>query len=329
LTRRESTVNLKKTLVILLLGCVFYSTGKGQNSDAAERERQRREAERARQRYEADLNRRMKEMNELMNPTPAAIYVKPAPQVPSLSKEERTRIKAMLAPNAEDAAKYKDFLRQKNTGLFRLFPDFDCHQEKNVIRVDGNCANLVPGSWNYSFRQKNYSDIDFWDVRFKDENLISKGFLSQGMLVRLGNVPLENVSTASGGIKFLLEFKPGTLLEEAKKQFAQIEKGIEADGYKYTNSIKADENTTYAMRVVAYRDKINNRGLSDKITSGDFKYFYLNSNDKRIDLTVAFRVVRRDADGSITILWKELNRREAPKIVFAKNEKLSDIKPEK
>lgn len=321
-------LNFKKTLVILLLGCVFYSTGKGQNSDAAERERQRQETERARQRYEADLNRRMKEMNELMNPTPAAIYVKPAPQVPSLSKEERTRIKAMLAPNAEDAAKYKDFLRQKNTGLFRLFPDFDCQQEKNVIRVDGNCANVVPGSWNYSFRQKNYSDTDLRDVRFKNGNLISEGFLSQGILVRLGDVPLENVSPASGGMKFFLEFKPETRLEDAKKQFAQIEKGIETGGYKYANNIKADEDTTYAMRVVAYRNKINNRGLSNETTADDLRYFYLNS-DKRTDLTIAFRIIRRDADGSITILWKELNRQDAPKIVFTKNEKLSDIKPNK
>ncbi|MBA2619995.1 MAG: hypothetical protein H0U87_02215 [Acidobacteria bacterium] len=319
-------LNFKKTLVILLLGCVFYSSGKGQGSaDAVERERRWREEQRARQRQEADLNRQFKELNELANPT--VVYVRPAPRVPVLSREERARIKAMLAPDAEDAAKYKDFLRQKNTGLIRLFPDFDC-EAKNVIRVGGNCANLVPGSWNYSFRLKNYSDADYFDLRLRNGNLISESFLSQGILVRLGDVPLESVSALIGGLKFLLGFEPQVQSVEAKKQFAQIANGVQADGFKYAKSVRAEKNMTYALRVVAYRteNKVANR-LSANASAGNSKFINLNFADKRIDLTVAFRIVRRDADGNITILWKELNRREAPKIVFSKSEKLSDIKP--
>ena len=313
----------QKTIIVCLSVCILYLNVSSQTQEIIEQ----RERALIRQKQEDDFNRRKRAMDVLMSGATTGRYVRPVPRTPKLSKEERAKIKAILAPNAADAAKYADFLRQKNTGLFRLFPDFDC-QAKNVIRVDGDCANIVPGSWNYSFRQKDYAaDADFLDVRLRDGNLVSDGFLSQGIIVRLGDVPLENVSPASGGIKFLLDFEPQIQSAEAKKQFAKIEKGIEADGYKYATSVKAEENTTYALRVIAYRNenKLINR-LSPNPAREEFKFINLNYADKRIDLTVAFRVVRRDADGNLTILWKELNRRDAPKIVFAKNEKLSDIK---
>lgn len=317
-----------KTLLIFLFLAALYPNIKAQTTEL---DRQRRQAEIFEQerRQEEEFNRRRRQLSELTSGTFGGGYIRLMPRTPSLSKEERTRIRAIIAPNAADAVKYNDFLKQKNTGLFRLFPDFDC-EAKSIIRVDGNCADLVPGSWNYSFRLKNYSDIDFLDVQLKDGNLISKGFLSQGILVRLGNVPLENVSLTSAGVKFLLDFMPKDQIVEAKKQFVQITEGIKAaDGYIYTNSLKADENTTYALRVIAYRSKVNNRGLSKKMTARELNFINLNYADKRIDLTVAFRIIRRDEDGSITILWKEINRRNAPKIVFAKYEKPSDIKPGK
>jgi hypothetical protein len=321
-------LNFKKILLIVLILGVLYSNVKAQVAGV---ERESREAEilRRRQKLDEEFNKRQRQLDEVRNGTiGGGIYTsRPVRRTPSLSREERARIRAIIAPNAEDTAKYQNFLKQKNTGLFRLFPDFDC-ESKNEIRADGDCANLVPGSWAYSFRRKNYSDADFLDIQFKDGNFISKGLLSQGILVRLGDVSLESVSPTSAGVKFLLDFMPENQIGEAKKQFTQITRGIEApDGYKYTNSLKADENTTYALRIVAYRSKISNRGLSEKITADDLKFINLNYADKRRDLTVAFRVVRRDEDGSVTILWKEINRKDSPQIIFGKKDKFLDIKP--
>ncbi len=333
-------LNVKKILSMFLIACAFTVIVKSQapTSDFREQrqylEEQRKQNELNRQRNEQELNKRQQNSDRLTQNSLRNRLKSPArthsTQSQPLTKEEKARIRKILTPNAEDLIKYKDFLQMSNTGIFRLFPDFDCESE-GVIRVDGNCANLVPGSWNYSFRQKDYSDSDFLDVRLKDGNLIGEGFLSQEILVRLGDVPLENVSPASGGIKFLMGFTPETESEKVKRQFAQIANGIETDGYKYAKRVKAEENTTYAMRIVAYRneDKTINRLSGKNATADDFKFINSNHIDKRIDLTVAFRIVRRDENGGITILWKEINRRDTPKIVFAKNEKPSDIKPGK
>ena len=36
--------------------------------------------------------------------------------------------------------------------------------------------------------------------------------------------------------------------------------------------------------------------------------------DKRNDVTVVFRVVEKDANGDLTILWKEISRKNSPEI---------------
>lgn len=242
------------------------------------------------------------------------------------SKEELKVIKALLEPSPEDLIKYRDFLQQPKTGLFRLFPDFDC-ETKHIIRSDGDCENFIPGSWSYSFRLKNHIGPDFSDIRFSDKYLISDSFLSQGIMVPLGDIPLENILLTSDGMKFLNDFKPATDKVEARKQFAQIAKVFASDGYIYSKKVKVVENVTYGMRMIAYRSKVNDSsqyryGENNKID----KFLGVNNFDKRIDLTLAFRVVRKTQDGGITIIWKELERRDAPQLVFKKDEKISDIK---
>ena len=244
----------------------------------------------------------------------------------TLSEEERKKFKVVISPNPADLEKHKDFLKQPKTGIFLLLPDFDC-ETKYLIRTNADCANFIPGTWAYSLRRKNYSDADFHDIRFNADSLSSSGLLNQGILVSLGDVPLENISLNSDGVKYLVDFKPGEVHEEASRQFEQIAKGIKDSDYVYSKKTKVVVNNTYAMRLVAYRfqDKWLSRFNNDNMTAEDLRFFQLEG-DKRVDLTVAFRVIRKNDDGGITILWKEVDRKESPKIVFQKNEKLTDIK---
>ena len=230
-----------------------------------------------------------------------------------LSKGEIAKIEADLKPNPEDTTKYKDFLRQQNTGLFRLLPNLGCHQ-KYTIRADEDCLSSAFGGDFYSFRLKVYSDENLYDITLKDGNLISRGYLSQAILTTLGDVPLDDVLRSSSGVKFLLDFKPEVDSSKVKRQFNEITAAVDSDGYHYAKSAKAILNTTYALRIIAYLP-------DDKVKAEDsveYKKYSSVKFDERNDLTLAFRIVRKDENGSLTILWKELSRSKAPKINFAK-----------
>lgn len=218
--------------------------------------------------------------------------------------------KKMLAPDVSDLQRYEVFLRQPNTGLIKLFPDLGCEENAAVVRADETCLKAIPMSGFYSFREKEYTSSHLSDIRLKNDVLITDGLLTQGILVALGDVALETLSLSSGGMKFLTEFVPETSGGEALKQTRQIIKGIDTDEYFYRKALFASENMTYALRLVAYRGSFVQtfRGLP----------FDLLAGDERDDLTVAFRVLRKNKTGNLTILWKELARKDAPKIKFPK-----------
>jgi hypothetical protein len=225
------------------------------------------------------------------------------------SKDQEKRLK----PNPEDLVKYAEFLKHSKTGIFRLVNDFDCESNVYVIKVDENCRNSIPGGSFYSFREKEYTTAYLADLRLKDGLIISDGILSQNILVRLGDVPLETLSVSSEGMRFLTEFVPEAQSGAATKQYIDIVKGIRAENHEYRKVLPSILNNTYAIRIIAYRGSVyrNFRGW----------LFDLLAGDNRVDMTIGFRIVRKDADGSITLLWRELERKKAPKL---KNDKKKD-----
>ncbi|MEO6588607.1 MAG: hypothetical protein ABIP06_04705 [Pyrinomonadaceae bacterium] len=249
----------------------------------------------------------------------------------TLTKEERQRREKILAPRADDLLKYKNFLQQPKTGIFRLLPDFDC-ETKYLVRADSECANFVifgsAYSFSaYSFRDKGYSDADFHDISFKREFLVSDSLLMLGIFVSLGDASLDNLSLTSDGLKFLTEFKPENDRQLVEKQLITIRNGIQNNGYLYSDKIKPEENVTYALRVVAYKYKDKDGFRFRKgITSADESKFLSLKYDERKDVLLVFRIIEKNSDGGITIIWKELQREDSPTITFQKNEKLRDIK---
>lgn len=218
--------------------------------------------------------------------------------------------KRKLQPSARDLARYAGFLEQSRTGIFRLMPDVGCAENVNIIRADATCLNYVPESSYYSFREKEHTIEMLADIRLKNGYLISDGILSQGIMVSLGDVELEKLSPAAEGLDFLTNFAPHTQGTEAQKQYMEMMRGVKVGKYEYKKALPSVENTTYALRVVAYRGNVfrSFRGYR----------FDLLDGDKRIDLTLAFRIIRKDADGSLTLLWKEIERRAAPRLEFPK-----------
>lgn len=224
----------------------------------------------------------------------------------TLFKHKRNREQQQrLLPNAADSLRYQGFLGQPKTGLIKLVDDLGCDSNAYVLRADEECLNTIPGGSFYSFRKSNYSSSALADIRLKDGLLVTDGIFSQNLMVKLGDIPLESVTLTTEGMKFLRDFVPETETKSATKQYAALTRGITENGFEYIKILPAIADTTYAMRLVAYRGKLM------RVSMG-FIYNVL-SEDDRSDLIVAFRIIRKE-NGMATLLWKELERKKAPKI---------------
>lgn len=253
----------------------------------------------------------------------------PREKIGKLTPKEKKKIEAMRMPNPEDIAAYSEFLSQPNTGIVRLLPDFNC-ESKYVVRVDGNCANSLPGASYHRFRKDSISG----DILFMDGVLFAEGFFSNSIMTGLGDIPLDQVSAATDGMKFLTDFEPGRDIESVKKQYAQVLKGVTTDGHIYANRLIALPGMTYALRIIAYKNgnnivkRLNRYALLEIAPppeSQDMMFLALK-DDNRLDLTVAFRIIRVSTDGSITLIWKEMGRKDVPELTFADDVALVDFK---
>lgn len=221
--------------------------------------------------------------------------------------------KSYLLPEPADASRYASLLAQPKTGLIKLFSDAGCEKNALLLRADKECLSWIPNSAFYSFRESEYTTEYLADIRLEKGFLISDGVLSHGILVALGDVALENVTLESAGMNFLVNYQAEQKNKDAYTQFVQITKGVKSGDFLYKNTLPANVDTTYALRVIAYR------GRFMQIFRG-FR-FNLLDRDERADLTLVFRIIRKSEDGNISLLWKELQRRNSPKLIYEKRKK--------
>lgn len=213
------------------------------------------------------------------------------------ARAETERKNKLLRAPAEYYAKYESFLKNKKTRLARLFIDKDCDKGKTVaIRELERCADVVQvkgGGSYYSFRSKNNDGYlnDWWDIHFINDKFVVGNGTVQGLISEIGDVDLDNINLKSKELDFLDDYKPKRSVAEIKKQNIVLEKGLSFNGFNYSNSAPANINSTYVLRSIAYPLKENAR------------YSFL---DARVDMTLVFKVVGHEKDGSIVILWKEL-----------------------
>jgi hypothetical protein len=249
------------------------------------------------------------------------LFAEAQPARPSLTTMKRTGVfplrtkpnreqRQRLQPHPRDIEQFASLLEQPRTGIVRLLPDLGCYENVNILKADETCRSAIPESSFYSFREREHTLEILADIRLKAGFLISDGILAQGMLANIGDVALDRVTTETEGFGFIEGFEPDASATVAKDQYMALVRGVKAGNHEYRKTVAAVENTTYAMRVVAYKGNI--------IRSFRGWRFDLLEGDKRIDITLAFRVVRKDGDGSVTIVWKELGRRESPRLRFPK-----------
>jgi hypothetical protein len=215
----------------------------------------------------------------------------------------------LVAPDNQLTAKYEALLRQPKTGLIRLLSEAGCQENTNLVSADEFCLkykNLF-GASTFSFRTETYTLGRFADVVYKNGVIYSYGKMTLGFITDLGTeVSLSEVSAKTAGAKYVFDFAPPEKLSLIEGAALGFQKGVRADGFTYRKFHNLEENHVYLMRSVAYkrREQVErNQVVYDDLT-----------NDNRKDVIVVFQVVRLSNADGVTILWKELQRKDVAKI---------------
>ncbi len=226
---------------------------------------------------------------------------------PLYRKPSKKELKA-IEPSRELFDKYAEFLRQPNTGLTKLIDDKGCAENTKVVVATDNCLKYtMPGAGSsFSFRMQSYRIPRLADLTFTDKSFQAAGVLLHGIFVNIGNVPLEEVSLQTNGLKYLVDFQPEPDYEKSRVIDLQMTRGVVHDGFLYRRGLFIVENTTFALRSIAYDGKYF-RAVNG-FTYNEFDF------DKRKDVIVVFRIVEKDETGNVTILWKELREKDSPEI---------------
>jgi hypothetical protein len=203
--------------------------------------------------------------------------------------------KKLLTPATEDLESFAEFLRQPDTGLIRIFPA----RGWRVVSVDqleqGQSPAFIGFASIYSFSKtkhghslQGYVDpgLSWAEIKLDADGLITAFTRSSvGLLVSLGDVPLQTITVATPGAAAIADFKPPTDYKEELRHIRACREGFKLNGFVYRASLPATVNTTYVLRSI---------------------------NNKRADIFVALRIVRADEDGSLTMLWKKLKTNPKP-----------------
>lgn len=209
--------------------------------------------------------------------------------------EPNSSEKGLLSVDVADEARFADLLAQPNTGIVRLLP---LSSQGRVVSVSQPEAYRRPGftyfAATYSFSKRKHGNcLNGWhgnprmgwaELRLK-EGILGTAIMedSVGLMVRLGDVPLDTITVQTAGVADLDNLKPPTDQVAARNISENSLRGIKVGEFTYSSLIPANLNTTYVLR---------------------------STMRKRADILVAFRIVQSDSDG-LTLLWKKL--KEYPK----------------
>lgn len=200
--------------------------------------------------------------------------------IESLRSQLKSREGAFLQPSLEDRNSFAEFLPQKDVALVRLLPRED-YEQKNKLSIRG-------GGAYYSFTKLTHEYGYGSDISLEMGNL-SVGFAgaNYGMLANLGDTPLDSITLDTPSVQLLAMHTPPTSLSKARIEQRRTSKGVLIENVSYKSRIPAVVNSTYILRSVDYGDS---------------------------DVLVAFRVVRKDGDGSLILAWKMLKKYEVPRL---------------
>jgi hypothetical protein len=110
------------------------------------------------------------------------------------------------------------------------------------------------------------------------------------LLIKAGNGPLDEVTLEHSSARILANYQIGTTEAEARSEHRRIGAGADIGGVDVRSNLPVEVNANYVLRSINYPDS---------------------------DVLVALKVIRKDEDGSVIILWKLLKRFPKPEVAKA------------
>ena len=188
--------------------------------------------------------------------------------------------KKILAVADSDRAENEAVLSQPDTGIIRLLPrEMYDGAKKRGLSING-------GGAFYSFALGKHEYGQGSDIMLEQGDF-SGGFAGAdyGMLLNLGDVPLDQVVPDHVSVRALLEYMPTSAEPDARKAQRALWQGMDLSGVVFKKRMPAKVSNTYLLRSINF---------------GGY------------DIAVAFRVTRKDTDGSMILLFKVLKRFPKP-----------------
>lgn len=189
----------------------------------------------------------------------------------------------ILAVADTDRADFAAFLSEPQTGIFRLLP-----REVYMGNTKRGLAHPGGGAL-YSFVHSSHAPEPVgYDIQLSQGDL-SVGFAGAdyGMILNLGDIPLDQVVSEHAAVRALLDYRPATAEADARTAYKTLWQGMDLSGVVFKSRLPAKVSNTYLLRSISFEDS---------------------------DIAVAFRVTRKDTDGSLIIVYKVLKRFPVPKL---------------
>ena len=162
-------------------------------------------------------------------------------------------------------------------GVFRIMPR---------ERFDHKFTVQGGGSY-YSFTTKSHDYQKIAQIGLEQNNL-KVGFAGAdyGFIADLGEIALTDVIKETAEVNFLLNYKPPTSEPEVRIEQRRAW-NYETDGLVFKDRVPAIVGHSYVLRSISFGDA---------------------------DVLVAFKIHRKDADGSLIIFWKMIENFEPPNL---------------
>lgn len=171
--------------------------------------------------------------------------------------------------------------QKEGFGVFRLLPR-EKYDHKLTIQGGGSYYSFTTTSHDY----QKIAQIGL------EQNYLKVGFAGAdyGFIADLGETPLAEVTVETAEVNFLLNYKPPVNEPDVRVEQRKVW-NYEVNGLTYKSHVPAVVGHSYVLRAISFDNA---------------------------DILVAFKVNRKDTDGSLIIFWKLIENFEKP--LLARNQ---------